>query len=446
MLWTASAQRVLTVSQMPDAAQFSTIQTALDAANPGDIVEIIDSATYAEHLKIAKNNLTLRAAEGQMPVISGRPGAPGDLDLIDVSGTDGVTIRGLKLTEGTDDGITASPGPGATNLTVEACEFETLNDTAIILNNSSTATVRNCTFSELGTAPMRLGNGVNVLTNSVVTITGSTFTLLGVGPDAGGAGVSVSGDSKVTITGNTFTDLLGPGVVASSSSLTVMNNAFMGGFMNGNFSDGIELVRTSADIIANHFLGVGRLAIGTFTPQQDTSPRRDSTVNIVNNLIVSSGTTIGEAGFGMQLVGTSNTRNRFNIINNTIADNSIGTILYALSAPGSSVALVNNILTGSGGAADILFTQAGNRRTTDLSVRNCLIGRDGGLGVIGQNGNITGDPMFVDSANGDYHLGAGSPAINAGDGSVPNLPMTDLDGNPRVVGSKADIGAFEFQQ
>jgi hypothetical protein len=54
--------------------------------------------------------------------------------------------------------------------------------------------------------------------------------------------------------------------------------------------------------------------------------------------------------------------------------------------------------------------------------------------------------MFVDSANGDYHLGAGSPAINAGDGSVPNLPMTDLDGNPRVVGSKVDIGAFEFQQ
>ncbi|MBD2757394.1 beta strand repeat-containing protein [Spirosoma validum] len=41
-------------------------------------------------------------------------------------------------------------------------------------------------------------------------------------------------------------------------------------------------------------------------------------------------------------------------------------------------------------------------------------------------------------------LRANSPAINAGDGSV-DAGATDLAGNPRIVGCKIDMGAFEFQ-
>ncbi len=45
---------------------------------------------------------------------------------------------------------------------------------------------------------------------------------------------------------------------------------------------------------------------------------------------------------------------------------------------------------------------------------------------------------------GDYHLGQGSLAINAGDPNVTYSPNeTDLDGNPRVVGGRIDIGAYE---
>ena len=66
--------------------------------------------------------------------------------------------------------------------------------------------------------------------------------------------------------------------------------------------------------------------------------------------------------------------------------------------------------------------------------------------VIGEGGgNISGDPRFVDAAHGDYHLLAGSPAIDAGIAADQGLP-TDLDGSPRVQGASQDLGAFETAQ
>lgn len=70
----------------------------------------------------------------------------------------------------------------------------------------------------------------------------------------------------------------------------------------------------------------------------------------------------------------------------------------------------------------------------------------------------TSNPFFVqpghwDNINnvwidGDYHLTPDSPYIDAGDpfyGDGPDDPDEDLDGNPRVIGDRVDIGAYEFQ-
>ncbi len=75
--------------------------------------------------------------------------------------------------------------------------------------------------------------------------------------------------------------------------------------------------------------------------------------------------------------------------------------------------------------------------------------------AVGSNGNIWANPLFRDAANGDYRLSAGSPCIDAGDGTL--APETDADGTPRVTddysarvgtpnadGNYVDVGAYEF--
>jgi hypothetical protein len=74
-----------------------------------------------------------------------------------------------------------------------------------------------------------------------------------------------------------------------------------------------------------------------------------------------------------------------------------------------------------------------------------------------QGGYITGtaildnDPLFVEpvsastapTTTGNLRLRFGSPAIDAGDPDTATLPLTDLDGNPRVMGRAVDMGAYE---
>jgi len=60
-------------------------------------------------------------------------------------------------------------------------------------------------------------------------------------------------------------------------------------------------------------------------------------------------------------------------------------------------------------------------------------------------GNIDADPCFADQENGDYHFRPDSPCINAGDPNyLPAMNETDIDGNPRVIGGRIDMGAYEY--
>jgi len=50
---------------------------------------------------------------------------------------------------------------------------------------------------------------------------------------------------------------------------------------------------------------------------------------------------------------------------------------------------------------------------------------------------------FVNAAANDYHLAAGSAVINVGV-DLTSVVSTDKDGNPRLIGSLPDLGAYEF--
>jgi hypothetical protein len=72
---------------------------------------------------------------------------------------------------------------------------------------------------------------------------------------------------------------------------------------------------------------------------------------------------------------------------------------------------------------------------------------NGGAGTsvsaVGSGANQTAPPVFVDPASANFDQAPGSPTIDAGtdDGL---LGTTDLDGDPRLVGSAPDIGEDEF--
>ena len=128
---------------------------------------------------------------------------------------------------------------------------------------------------------------------------------------------------------------------------------------------------------------------------------------------------------------------------------------------------------------------AGNRgdgfERCSVSVLNCTVTGNGEYGFRNHTGSIkqaiiwsntsgaltasttpilsgTANPFFVQPGHwnnitnvwidGDYHLTSDSPYIDAGDpfyGDDKSNPTEDLDGNPRVVGVRIDIGAYEFQ-
>lgn len=71
--------------------------------------------------------------------------------------------------------------------------------------------------------------------------------------------------------------------------------------------------------------------------------------------------------------------------------------------------------------------------------------------LIGDSGTKSKDNILVDSASsvfrnydaGDFHLNPSGPAFGHGTTGIALLPAVDLDGNPRVLFDKIDIGCYE---
>jgi len=152
-----------------------------------------------------------------------------------------------------------------------------------------------------------------------------------------------------------------------------------------------------------------------------------ATLTMTNTFVVDNRATAGGPG-GMQFWYASG-----RLVNVTIADNQAsdgpGGINFGTGDPGRQLTILNSILFFNGG--DDLSCSSGSCGVTYSDTSEGIAG----------TGNSSADPRFVNRAAGDYHLGTGSPAIDAG--TSDGAPPVDFEGDPRPVG-EVDMGADEF--
>jgi len=159
------------------------------------------------------------------------------------------------------------------------------------------------------------------------------------------------------------------------------------------------------------------------------------------------------------LVGDSN----IVITNCTINDNVANWGGGGLNSSGSNMTITNCTFTAnSSGNGNAVQCSSVHNNPSDVNISNCIFwdggdeiqNNDGSRIIVTYSdaqggwpglGNIDTDPFFADDANGEYHLSESSSCINAGDPNyVPEPNETDLDGWPRIIGDRIDMGAYEF--
>jgi parallel beta-helix repeat protein len=121
-----------------------------------------------------------------------------------------------------------------------------------------------------------------------------------------------------------------------------------------------------------------------------------------------------------QGIGIWNVTANNRIYNNTLYGNQDG---ITDAAGGSSIR--NNIVYNSGGI-----------ERNGGTVSNNLCNTTGG------GCTLAGNPNFVDAGAANFHLQAGSPAVDAG--ATMSQIAADFDGKPRPQGASSDIGAYEY--
>ncbi len=145
---------------------------------------------------------------------------------------------------------------------------------------------------------------------------------------------------------------------------------------------------------------------------------------------------------------------KLNLINCTIGNNHCTEVGAALNiSRGSEANIVNSIINGN---TPYNLCLQGTYIPCILNANNSLV--EGGVSGILQYGNnfinwddatmLDEDPLWLGAGyEWPYALAADSPCINTGTLELPygvELPAYDLAGNPRVMGSNIDMGAYEF--
>src|SRR5262245_55059597 len=392
--------RVRTAVFIKVPSEHLTIQEAIDAADYGDTV-LVAPRTYSENINFRGKAITVTSESGpEVTIIDGRNA---DSVVTFTSGEGRLsTLNGFTVQNGKADSNNGFTGAG------------------IKVQNSSPTITNNVIRNNLGCR----GGGIGIDFGSPLiqlnTITGNSNNDGCVGS---GGGISVTGLSSAEILDN------------------VISNNGMGISSGG----GIFLYGAGTPIVKRNIIKGNRADIGG-----GIDTLNDSNALIVQNLITGN-----QAGVGGGIYWLVARRPR--LVNNTIADNDATAAGSGIFAEGSVVQteLTNNIIVAKPGQAAFYCGNLSGQNQAIIRFNNSFSSGGPAYGGncsnrTGTDGNISADPLFTNPTQGDYHLQPGSPSIDAGDNQAPNLPDTDIDGNPRILDGDGngtaivDMGVDEF--
>ena len=295
------------------------------------------------------------------------------------------------------------------------------------------------------------GQNLTILDNLIADNHGSIY-----------GGVRIWGGSPVfqrnTVRGNSVLDGWGGGVSflcdSSSTNTVFTDNVIDGNYIEVGWRQGGGLYLQNCDGVTfernwviNNFLkdDLGTPSGGTYGGAGIFLD--DSDAILINNVIAGNRAEDNDiatgAGSGVYVVASAPT-----FYFNTIANNSGGGgegiyVVHSTDVRGDPdtpgrAALYNTII-----ADQNVGVRVDPGMSQNLATLDGVLWWNNGSNVIGAHfafNEVTGDPLFVDIASRDYHIQAGSTAIDAAN-STYTVPQ-DVDNEPRL--GSPDLGADEY--
>jgi parallel beta-helix repeat protein len=413
---------------------FCSIGRGADAASAGNTVRVLNG-TYAETVKpqnsgSAGSPITFSAAPGV--TVTGKVDATGD--AFRIISLNYITIDGFTVTGTADSGIN-----------VEFSSYITVSNNHVSYSGTG------------GTAPAGSMPGIYFYTSTDSTINGNTTD------HNTDSGIKLSGAcTRITINNNvTFANAVvlqrqANGIMLNASS----NNTVEHNISYNNEDTGIGFYDASSNnvVVGNLSYGNGDHGIDNF--------------NSPNNKII--GNTIqGNVTVGINLEGDTTGSGGATVENNLSADNGLnppsglqGNLRADVLSLTSTLFEYNTVShdTSLGGSStQVIWGNTSYNFITDFHAANPTQESHGRqvdslswiLEPLPASRPLTGGAPTINV--GDFHLNAGSPAIDSANAAAPNEPALDIEGKLRVDDTNTpntgnlgttydDRGAYEFQQ
>lgn len=372
-----------------------TIQAGINVAKNGDTV-LVAPGTYVENINFIGKAITVASSNGpKTTIIDGNKAAP----CVTFNSGEGPksVLKGFTLTNG------IGPGPGYTD------------GGGVAIGGSSPTITHNIIKGNVGSNGGGIGSsfGSPVITHNVIR---NNKASIGAGVFVGGASTPGAVVSRNTIESNATYDYYFGGGIAlyAAGTATIEDNKIAKNSARYGEGGGIYMVNEADEIIVQNLIFSNSAASGSqvssLVPQSQTGFR------LVNNTIVS---TVSGADAAVMADGF----NQNAIIENNIivaAGNEVGLLCNPVYHDGPPVAEYNDVTSPQGVAYG-----------------------DSCSGLEGTDGNISADPLFYSNTN--FRLQVGSPAMNTGTTSAPDLPAKDFANQPRIMNGTIDMGAYESQ-